>query len=212
MLTLSVLRDALHFCPAWAFPVSITAKCDALGFLCLWPGRSKPSFKIYTGIWESWSSGSPLFELLPANYLIFFSSFPWGVEWLLLKEIPDFRLECLKNETSPKSLTWTQHFGFLSSKWKKQQVSLMLTSLRLLECCLAFKLNKSDSVAFYILSCVYIHWALAWHFVSKSNFCYILFQISYEKVGENITQSGNNSHFKPMCKTETQRKKEGKRK
>lgn len=28
-------------------------KCDALGFLCLWPGRSKPSFKTYIGIWET---------------------------------------------------------------------------------------------------------------------------------------------------------------
>lgn len=93
-----------------------------------------------------------------------------GMKRLLLQEVPGFRLECLKNKTSPKSLTWTQHFVCLSSKWEKQQVSFMLTSLRLLKCCHTFKLNKSGSVAFYILLCVYIHSTLAWHFRIKSYF------------------------------------------
>lgn len=110
-----------------------------------------------------------------------YSSFPCRVgagrevclKRLLLQEVPGFSLECLINKTSPKSLTfWWMNtpFWFLSSKWEKQQVTLMLAFWRLLKCCPAFKLNKSSSVAFYIFLCVYVHCTLAWHFVNKSYF------------------------------------------
>lgn len=111
-----------------------------------------------------------------------------GTKRLLLQDILGFRLECLKNKASPKSLTWTQHFVLLSSKWEKQQVSLMLTSLRLLKCCHSFKLNKSGSVAFYIPLCVYVHSTLAWHFMIKSYFLsYFVSDFKPKGRGEHCT-------------------------
>lgn len=130
MLTLWVLRDTVHFSPAWAFPLSITAKCDALGFLCLWPGRSKPSFKIYTGIRETDHLEVPCLNFCQQTISSSLLSLVRGVreggvsEKMIFQEIPGFRLECLKSRTSPKSLTfWWMNMAFCFSVFKMRKAA-----------------------------------------------------------------------------------------
>lgn len=134
MLTLWVLRDTVHFSPAWAFPVSITAKCDAFGFyVCDLGGQNLPlrytlaSEKLI--IWKSpvWTFASKL------SHLFLFLPLLGGagetrrevcLKRLHLQQVPGFRLGCLKKKTSPKSLTfWWKNTTFCFSVFKMREAA-----------------------------------------------------------------------------------------